>query len=85
MEEVEGGISPEDVRWLWKRVWKDLSGVEGISLESEAASESRLELGNREVRYEARCEGREMRVDNVVRCVTVLVSRDTITFDGSRL
>ena len=40
-------------------------------------------VGNKLRRYEARCDGRDIKVDIVVRCVAVLVSNDTMILVGS--
>ena len=40
--------------------------------------------GNNPIKYDARWDDREMRVDMVVLCVVVLVSNDTMILAGSR-
>lgn len=49
----------------------------------EVASESRRRAGRSSARNDERNEGRDMSVPSVVRWVFVLVSSETITFEGS--
>jgi hypothetical protein len=79
-----GNRRPDEARCCWKIAWKELSDT--LRRDSGVFGSTALSgAGSKVCKYEDNSEGRDRRVFNVVLCVAVEVSNETITFAGSAL